>query len=135
MADNDAVSTAAFALLAAAADPAGAHQRMSELKTATEAHDAARLAAEQAAADADAIKKCADTALAELETRSGEFQRWVDTTEANLKQREADVRARESAAAANATDLAAREEAFRTERATYQVQVRDLKRHLAGVEI
>jgi hypothetical protein len=85
----------AFGLIAVAADPAGAADRLKKLTAATEAHRRAAAAAERATAEATESKQKADEALDRMAEKIAAHQLWVDGTEKNYRLREEAVRQNE----------------------------------------
>jgi hypothetical protein len=121
----------AMALIEVAADPAGAKQRLKELKAATTA-----LAAERAAAEkviADATTKSATLARADegLATRITEFQTWVDFTEKSYRERENRIRLGEENQAAREAKLVQGESDLARRVAAHEQRLASLKETLA----
>jgi hypothetical protein len=129
----DAVHKQAFALVAAAADPAGCADRLKLLQEATTRHDEARDAAEtrkQAALDLEG--KALDK-LAELKQQREEHETRVTGAEYNLKQREVALAENEARLAEKTHQLALLEETLRKGENRLDQAIRVMRQYLDGI--
>jgi chromosome segregation ATPase len=124
----------AFALMALAADPAGAKARLKEIAEATKASDTAREAAEAAIANSEKLQMAVTAARDAVSRREREFHEWIAAKEAQLEQREHVLGAAEQKLRVADSDLRRRESELQERTDRHAELVTHMRKHLEEIE-
>jgi hypothetical protein len=130
--DIDQAAAGAFALLTAAADPAGAKRRLKEITDAMAEHSRIHGEATAALEKSEARAADIDARAAALSRREREFRVWVETNEDRVKKADLALRKGEADAQARERDLAAREADLRQRSNAHAVAVAALRQAVAA---